>query len=143
MANQIKIAVSEEFLLKVANFIDTAVKHLSSLTYQLASADSVIKSAQVKEDSNYHKAVVKIAEMIGDSDMEYMIEGYDRATFVKKASANPDYLVATMNTMLNVVDPIGLGKTASVKEIPNSITQDPVYRQAFGTRANGSQLMFE
>lgn len=141
MSNKESITISKDLLVKFASFIDMAVKHIGNLTDQLESANSLVKSAQTKDKSKYNTTVVKVAQLIGNSDMEYLIEGYDKSTFLKKASQDPDYLVATLNSMLNVVDPIGLGKTASVKSVTHS--KDPVYARAFGISQKGSSFMFD
>lgn len=142
MANQIKIAIDQDVLLKIASFISAAVEQINTLTAELSKMDSV-KQASVKDTASYKKAVEKVAELIRSSDLEYMIEDYNHNTFVKEASASTDYFVATMNSLFNVVDPIGLGKTASVKSVSSQNLHDPVYQRAFGTRAGTMDLMFD
>lgn len=142
MANQTKIAISEEALEKIANFISVAVQRINDLTTQLNSAESLVKSADTKAQTNYQTAVTKVAQLIRNSDLEYMIDGFDAASFVKKANANPDFFVATLNSVLNIADPVGYGKTTNIKTA-SSTNQDPVYQRAFGIGVTSSSLMFE
>lgn len=126
------IEIEKEFLLKFAEFTKLVVSELKGLREQnsffmkkQASADS--------EQERYQASLIKVANALYNSDLEFVTGDFDRRKFIKRAMEDPSYLAKTLEKVCNAADVSLIGKPARVAA-HNKVASyyDPVHARALG-----------
>lgn len=124
------IEIEKMFLQKFAEFTSLVIAELNYLRSQ-----NLQKQASLNEGkASYKQAVVKVANALHNSDLDYVTGDFDYQKFIKKASEDPTFLARTFEKVCNAADVSVMGKPARVAAIRKQAEFDPVYARAFGLR---------
>lgn len=140
--NKVVIEVEPAFLQKFAEFTKLALAELHRLRAQLSNQLQKEASENIKK-AEYHNALVKVANVLNESDFDFVTGTYDSRTFIKKASEDPSYLAKVLMKVCEAADVSLIGKPARVAT-NRKVANDPVYNRAFGIRSNyETELLFD
>jgi hypothetical protein len=133
------IQVDKLFLQKFAEFTKVVLSELKHLRGQLS--EQMAKEASYDEQQEtYYNSVVKIANVLHESDYDFVIGG-DRKKFIKKASANPLLIAEAFGKVCEASDVTLIGRPARVAARSKIASFDPVYARAFGLGGNHETLV--
>jgi hypothetical protein len=134
------IQIETEFLTKFAEFTNLAISELNNLRTQVnAQMQKQAQDESVKE--NYRQAVLKVANALYNSDLEFITGDFDPRKFTKRALEDPSYLARTLEKVCNASDVFSIGTPARVAANKNIATYDPVYARAFGFSKHSNDLL--
>lgn len=129
--SQDTIQIEKLFLHKFAEFTSLVVSELNSLKSQLT--EQLQKEASLNQArESYKQTVIKVANALYNSDLEFITGDFDQRKFIKLACEDPSYLARTFEKVCNAADVSLIGKPARVAAIKKQAAYDPVYAQAFG-----------
>lgn len=136
------IEVDEQFLLKFAEFTRVVLGEIKSLREQVSYHMSKQASADATREE-YQKAVMKVAEALYNSDLDFVTGDFDRRKFIKRAMEDPSYIARTLEKVCNASDVSLIGKPARVAATNKKLASyDPVYHRAFGTNQFSEDSIF-
>lgn len=129
MNNQ--ILLETKLLQKFAEFTRLAMSEIA----QLRDKVGYYNIKQANEDHSkqrYHQSLMKVANALYNSDLDFVTGDFDRNKFLKQAMEDPSYLARTLEKVCNAADVSLIGKPARVAATKKAAYYDPVYAKAFG-----------
>mgnify|MGYP000966961232 CR=1 FL=1 len=123
--------IETNLLLKFAEFTKLVLKEIRSLREE--NAFHMKKQASADEEkARYQESVIKVANALYNSDLEFVTGDFDRRKFIKRAMEDPSYMARTLEKVCNAADVSLIGKPARVAANKKVANYDPVYVRAFG-----------
>lgn len=129
--NNDQITVTPAFLQKFAEFTKLVMNRISALEEQVSYHQ--LKQANDNSDhEQYVQSVIKVADALYDSDLEFVAGDFDRRKFIKRASNDTAFLAQTLVKVCQASDVASFGKPSKTTLAKKASYHDPVYARAFG-----------
>jgi hypothetical protein len=126
-----QISVDSVFLQKFAEFTKLVMNRISALEDQVSYHQ--LKQANVNDEhERYVQSVIKVADALYSSDLEFVAEDFDRRKFIKRASEDKAFLAQTLIKVCQASDVASFGKPSKTTITKRAASYDPVYARAFG-----------
>jgi hypothetical protein len=137
-----QILIDKELLVKFAEFTSAVMTELRDLRGKVEYHQTKV-AQDCLETEQYQQAVIKVANALYDSDLDFVTGDFDRRKFIKKAMEDKTYLAKTLEKVCNAADVSLIGKPARVAANKKVASNDPVYARAFGYSSNNSDFIID
>lgn len=135
-----QISVDPVFLQKFAEFTKLVMNRISALEEQVSYHQ--LKQANVNtEQEKYVQSVIKVADALYDSDLEFVAGDFDRRKFIKRAVEDKSFLAQTLVKVCQASDVASFGKPSKTTITKKASYYDPVYARAFGYTSEADNFL--
>lgn len=107
------------------------MNRISSLEEQV-SYHQLKQANDNTEHEEYIRSVMKVADALYASDLEFVAGDFDRRKFIKRAAEDKKFLADTLVKVCQASDVASFGKPSKTTLAKSAQYHDPVYARAFG-----------